>query len=170
MYVSSSSLAVRKVRLSPSGLTAAAFSAGEVNEWDLEFDRSQRILFNDDFFPTGCVAYSRDGRRLAIGGGPQRGKNEIVISSLKSREGKLRQFAAHSETITQLRFAPNGRNVISSSRDGMVIGWDTVSELAEFKIAVGSAINDFDVSSEDRLLTADDQGRVRLWNYASNEE
>lgn len=86
--------------------------------------RSGKVLkrFERDY-PIEAVAFSSDGKMLAIGGGQQEssysGKEEKGYLSLwEIGTGKLLYDFPVKEMVSAVAFSPDGRTVASSSRDG----------------------------------------------------
>lgn len=103
---------VEQLTFSPDGrwLAAARAKTG-VHVWDV-LRRSFFKSFADDSGAT-CVSFSPDGRQLAIVG-----KHSVIgIWDLQSGERDLRIGSDHADTIQSIMFHPDGRSVLTGSRD-----------------------------------------------------
>ena len=72
----------------------------------------------------------------------------------------------HSDTVTQLAFNPNNKQLLSSSNDNTVLIWDLNNLVTKPKRAVGhkSLVNDLSVSSTGfYFATASSDETVRIW-------
>jgi WD40 repeat protein len=114
--------------------------------------------------PFGAV--SPDGRLFALGsatGG---------LRLLDLRSGRVQRFRGrHDAAINAMRFAPDGRTVVTSGADGNVIVWDVErGELRETFSAHGEgAIWGLALSSDGRTLySAGTDARAIVWDLAGD--
>jgi WD40 repeat protein len=113
------------VAFSPDGRRLA--TGGEANTvkiWDVQNGQELRTLqgHNGDVY---TVAFSPDddGRWIASGG------EDSAVKVWDSRSGKLvRLFRGHTGVVSSVAFSPDGRLLISGSRDKTVKVWH-VSQL-----------------------------------------
>lgn len=67
----------------------------------------------------GAVAFSPDGSRLASAG------TETVIRILRLADGEVeRTLAGHTQSVMELAYSPEGKSMVSTSRDGTAKWWD----------------------------------------------
>ena len=74
------------------------------------------VLEYDDF--PAAVAWSGDGRRLAIGGGEGR------LYVVDVQQGAIRQFGEHAPGVIELAWQPKGALLAVAGQDGSVQRWD----------------------------------------------
>jgi WD40 repeat protein len=119
----------------------------------------------------GAVAYSPDGKLLAIG------DEDGFLSLWDARSGDVvRELQGHLIRITDLSFSPDGRYLASSSADTLVKIWDVTTGQALANLQGHSDIIDTIAFSADgsSLASADREGLVLIWDidegpFASDE-
>ncbi|MCA9194477.1 MAG: protein kinase [Planctomycetales bacterium] len=93
--------------------------SGGVIEWDISTGKMTRVLAKTN---AHASAYSPDGGLIAIG----EANGQLRI--LDARSGSvIKQIVKHRSIVLSLAFAPDGRYLISTARDGTVGIWDTAS-------------------------------------------
>jgi WD40 repeat protein len=90
----------------------------EVKIWDPSDGREVATLVDRSAGPSGSLAISPDGRRLALGGADR----EVHLWSIPEKR-LLRSYPGHLDTIGGVAFSPDGRVLASSSYDGSVRLW-----------------------------------------------
>jgi serine/threonine protein kinase len=112
-----------------------------------------------------CVAFSPDGRLLAIG-------DSWVIRLWDRKEGKTRDvLRGHQNRVWCLAFSPDSRTLASGSFDGTVRLWDLASGKSRRKLTghtdkVWSVAFD---STGNRLASASEDKTARLWDVATGK-
>ncbi len=109
---------VDSVTFSPDGISLASAGGDDLRLWDVATGREVRVVAEG----SACIAFSPDGRTLATGTG-----NTIRLWDVAS--GKLiRHLTGHgSWLIPALAFSPDGKRLVSGSRDHTVIIWDVAT-------------------------------------------
>jgi WD40 repeat protein/DNA-binding SARP family transcriptional activator len=161
---------VNRVALSPDGTTLATMGnldagGSSLVLWDLASRRRIRS-FDADADADGALAFSPDGRTLAISG---RGRGEILL--LDSATGKHgRTLSGHTPGVGALRFSHDGTILASTSQDGTATTWDLATGRDRETLrghtaaAIGVAF-----SPDDRTLyTASQDNSVIFWDLAGD--
>ncbi len=132
--------AVLRVVFSPDGTrlatsTADATVADDANDiidrkariWTVKTgDKLLEITPGSGF--VRALAYSPDGKSLALGMLDVDARGTLVFYDMTSGE-EMRRIFAHSDIVTNLTFSPDGAYVASTSWDGSVVVWDVQRQL-----------------------------------------
>jgi WD40 repeat protein/serine/threonine protein kinase len=176
---------VRGVAISPDGkqlATAGGTPAGmgrqrggEVKVWDA---RTGQELFRFADLPhwANCVAFSPDGKYLAVGTGDL----SIVAPAMP---GEVRVWDAttgnevvtlkgHTFWVTSVAFAPDSKRLASGSADRTVRVWEvpTGREILTLRGHTGWVRSVAFNSQGGEIASAGDDQVVRLWNATSGQE
>jgi WD40 repeat protein len=160
---------VNNVAFSPDGLRVASASGdlgpdgrpmpGEVKIWDA-VTGTELIALPPQADPIEVLAFSPDGRRLAIGGKD----GTMLVWDLALGQEVFRP-RGHSNAVRSLAFSPDGRRLASGSDDATVRLWDTATG-QELLTLHGHQASVASVSfSPDgrRLASSGHDGAVKLW-------
>lgn len=105
----------------PDGRTIALIGKGEIQFWDLqEYQKLSTINVNTDLYG---VAYSPDGKTLAVGGydGILRLFDTLSSTLVSSLSG-------HESYILCLAYSPDGTHFASGGWDGKIRLWDSLTK------------------------------------------
>jgi WD40 repeat protein len=163
---------VQGVALSADGNRAASCgNDGTLRVWDVQ---ASRELFQCGPFPTDapqCVAFSADGKYLVTS--HQGPRNKFDVRLWDAADGnQIRSCNGHTNTVTAVVFAPDGRSFLSASWDGTVRQWETASGKELHRFDHEGGVNDLALSADGkRLVTAGyNDNTVRVWEMASGRE
>jgi len=170
---------IRGVVFSPDGRYLASASAeGKVNLWDAtrlgetEKTELQKPLRTFPVHsPCLCVnvAFSPDGKRLAIGDTESR----IVIWEVETGQ-ELRTLRGHSGDVYTVAFSPDqsGRWVASAGEDSTVKVWDSYTGklIRSFRGHTGLVNSLAFIQDGQRLVTGSRDGTLKFWDLTQLNE
>jgi WD domain, G-beta repeat len=109
------------VAFSPDGRSLAAASSDGARIWDLAGGEHRKIAAA----PVYCVAYSSDGRYLALGTehtSDDGAAGEVRLWDKETGRDRF-VFQGQMSRVCSVAFAPNGRTLAAASREGVFL-WD----------------------------------------------
>jgi WD40 repeat protein len=116
--------------------------------------------------PPGVMVFSSSGQRLASWGP---GDNAIHIRDSVTR--KEQKLEGHSQDITVVAFAPDGKTLASASRDQSLRIWDVNSGRQRFSLNQPSCAECVVFSPDGKLLASfpGSDGKIQLWDVATGK-
>lgn len=117
-----------------------------------------------------ALAFSPDGKWLAVAGGPSGRFGEIKIWDVKGTKPKLvNTIQGHRDTILAIAFAPDGATIASASYDRLVKIWDVQTgkqkrSLKEHSDAVYAVTF---MPDGKRLVSAAGDRTIKVWDVES---
>ncbi len=111
-----------------------------------------------------AIAYSRDGRMLAAGGGVPGKKGEVAIQG-----GPV--FAGHSDSVYALAISPDGKTLATGSYDKLIKIWDaaTGKEIRTLKDHIDAVYAVAFTPDGKRLISASADRTVKVWDPETGE-
>jgi len=156
--------AITSVALSPDGKQLLTSNADDVVRlWDAVTGKEVRR-----FYGTNGIL-SPDGKQVLMGGGRD---NEARIENIDTGVKQVRHFAGHTNTVLAVAFSPDGKQVLTGSRDNTARLWDaaTGQELRAF-FGHTNAILAVAFSPDVRhVLTSSADSTVRVWDVATPQQ
>lgn len=119
-----------------------------------------RAIFRGSTGPIFCVAYSPDGRLLALGTG---GFDARIWEAASGRE--LAVFEGHTSGVSSIAFSPDGGTVAVGSWDKTVSLWDVADMKRKATLECGEQVWKVAYASNGKLFAATGGRRmVKLWD------
>jgi WD40 repeat protein len=101
---------------------AAASETGDVIVWNMDGS----VKFNFQAVTNSAVAFSPDGRLLALGGY----NGEVTLWDLQTGKASEITLAGPADSIRALAFSPDSRRLAASAWDALIYIWDVSQPLA----------------------------------------
>jgi WD40 repeat protein len=148
------------VAFSPDGRTVATAAGLSVTLWDAATGEERLALPVEEMAYT--IAFSPDGRRLAVGTRFGQGSGVWDVATGE----KLFAISGHSASIGTITYSPDGSQIATTSVDGTIRLWDAATGAAQLtlKAYFGQAALYAAYSRDgERLATQGAGGIVRLY-------
>ena len=160
--------------VSPDGTTLAA--AGTIQEadnkqkslvhlWDLKTRRLRQTL-HGKLYAMSALAFSADGKTLAVGGGKVNGGGHLELWDLPSGKVRTGEFA---DWVLSLAFPPGREDLLAvGTMGGSVLMVNPATAKAEYPLSQPGPIGSLAISPDGKWLAAGGgEGKVRLWEWQS---
>ncbi|MBL8890998.1 MAG: WD40 repeat domain-containing protein [Planctomycetaceae bacterium] len=143
---------------------------GQVHLWDA--DSGQQLLkLVSTTDAHEAMNFSLDEKRVMLCG--RDGEIHILDTDFTSEyEHESRLLIGHHDRVTNARFAPDEKTIVTSSNDRTLREWDTLNGqlLRTFRGHIGR-ISNFVVSEDaERIVSSGDFGELKLWDLSSGTE
>ena len=115
------------------------------------------------------VAFSSDGTTLATGDEtgrvvlliPTATETQCLLTSTLSEKAILRE---HADPVTTVAFSPDGKTLVSVSRNGTVQLWDVNTETQKATLQHTDAVSNIAFSPDSATLASSSAEEVQLWD------
>jgi WD40 repeat protein len=115
--------------------------------------------------PVLCVAYSKDGKRIASGG-----NNDIRVWDAESMHERA-VLRGHTNSVMRVAFSADGRRLLSGSNDHTMRWWDVENGKELHRFEVGEEVHGVALSPDGRhALSGSRDHLVRLWDVQTGKE
>jgi WD40 repeat protein len=154
--------------LSPDGKTLACSGGESLFLWDTETGKQIRSVSGDKQFVAGPVAFTTDGKQLAV-----INQRAAAIQLLDVAEGKLvRTFTGHRDGVFALAVSPDGKKLYSGSTDGTLRVWDIATGEEERRWDHGkNGVGCLAPAPDGKTLTyGTTDGLVHIWDLAADKD
>jgi WD40 repeat protein len=155
--------AVLDARFSPDGTTVATGGEdGTVRIWEAETRR--------DLAEAGVAAPAAPAARVVSPTGAATATPQGMRVVLERSDGTTSELAGHQRLVTSVSFSPDGRRLVSASRDRDAILWDVVSgkPLRVLRAHFGP-VSDARFSPDGRWIATAGPRSVGLWRADTGE-
>ena len=116
---------VTALAFGPDGKTLAVGTYREVEFWNLE-SKTLTGRWTGHADTVRGLAYSRDGKLLAAGGGAAGATGEVRLWDVASRH-ELRGFGDHTDAVNAVAFNPDATRLVTASSDKTIKTWETAT-------------------------------------------
>lgn len=137
--------------------------------WDINngvcINKFKKITSSDICF----VTYSPDGKCMAL---PDNYEIKLYDKDDKGYEEGGITFIGHKNIVQSISFSPNGKYIVSASRDGTIKVWDVKSGICIKTIAGhNETVCCVSFSSDGHfILSASDDGIIKIWGFKPLQE
>ena len=117
-----------------------------------------------------AVAFSPDGKLVAIGGGYAQQSGDVRIWDITKRR-EILQIAAHTDTIQSLAFSPDQKILATASYDKDIRLWNTTSgeELQTLRDHIDAVYSLAFTGDGNRLISGSADRSIKIWDPHSGE-
>jgi serine/threonine protein kinase/WD40 repeat protein len=137
-------------------VTSSWYGDARTKVWDLSGAEPRKILDEEG---ARCVAFSPDGRTIAVG-------DRLLDLSDTRRKSIL---PGHRGWLRSVGFSPDGKAVATACADSVVRLFDVATGKERLSHAHGSAVGWVAFSPDGKALATLSAGRLKLWDMAAGQ-
>jgi WD40 repeat protein len=179
---------VRQIKISAGGLVPFAFSPDgkrmvtramtdatirawdvesgtEVKDWALPEQRRVRGAFDVGF--SRCLAFSADGKKLALGG------THHAVRLLDATSGKdLGPIGGHVSPVSTLLYSQDGKTITSGSQDATLRIWDSATGAEKQELSLPKEASETILSPDGKTFAGfvlGNNAHIALWDAATGK-
>jgi WD40 repeat protein len=159
---------------SPDGKTLASADNGGlfVRLWNIETGEHKVTLEKPDFH-TNSIAFSPDGNTIATGGWDKDIDVDLSAGTVRlwdaaTGEHKETLIKERTDSILTVAYSPNGASLVSGSKDGTILLWDTTTYQLKASLTGYPDAIAFSPDSSTLAIAGRDR-KIRLWDAANGE-
>jgi WD40 repeat protein len=164
------------VAFSPDGKTLATGGwFGKVKLWNLGTLKGKILLDVTNQCPPPVVVFSPDGKTLAAGGVCRNEMQLIDVATGKSKAALVTHKEGNPEGVLALAFSPDGKKLVSVSRDDELMLWDVATGKKTATLKIEEIAHAAAFSPDSKTVAAavyDKDNNVRsvtLWDTATGK-
>jgi WD40 repeat protein len=148
------------IAFSPDGSSLATAGGNDIKIWDTKTGQATLALPLEDDKLAYAVAFSPDGKRLAVS---FRGGSVDVLDAASGQ--KLFDLSGHTGSVRQIAYSPDGTRIATASVDGTTRLWDAATGFEQLALTghTGQVTGLAFSADGARLATASRDGTVRLY-------
>ena len=158
---------ITDVVFAPNGQSVAACSQEglKIFSWpDLTLQKLVEVSFDN----VHCLAFSPDGKQLAVGGGNPSEQGGVQIFAWPTCESQI-TLTGHNDSVQSVFWRDN-RNLVSGSLDRSLRNWNLIGNKSDHTYRGHSrGVSDACMLDSGEMITVGHDQSVRLWNTKSGE-
>ena len=134
--------------------------------WDTKIGKHKATLTNDISSIINSIAFSPDGGTIASAGWGD-GQGTVQLWNAATGEHK-ETLMEHTDSVFTVAYSPNGSSLVSGSKDGAILLWDTAT--CQLKASLTGYPDAITFSPDGSTLAiASRDKKIRLWDAVDGE-